>query len=350
MELMEKLRESPSPFVIYGAQVVAHGAYVAIKRLCGKVPECFAVSRREGNPTEIDGVPVRLIGTVAKNTLIVVGVTELVQKEVVPFLEREGYRDVFVLTQHEEHLLMSAYFDRIGRFPPVSEKACVDAVDLALYEVKCHADKPLAYHPGLFSWERPVQAGAELTDKRIAGLLDNTGIHISQKNKQYCEMTAAYWVWKNTKHDWKGIEHYRRHLLVRPGMLGEGVDAVMPLPYICYPNTVAQFRRFVSEAVLQALLKALRELHPDVYEDYRAILYGQYQYTYNLVCARREVFDDYCRWFFGITEYMETLAGEVPEIGETRALSYVAEVLTNLYFMYHQERLCIRHVEKAIYV
>ena len=51
--------------------------------------------------------------------------------------------------------------------------------------------------------------------------MDNTGKNISARNKQYCEMTATYWVWKNTHHTWKGIEHYRRHLLVKPEMLAE---------------------------------------------------------------------------------------------------------------------------------
>ena len=61
------------------------------------------------------------------------------------------------------------------------------------------------------------------------------------------------------------------------------------------------------------------------------------------------MFDDYCRWFFGITEYMETMSDKIPEIRETRALSYVAEVLTNIYFMSHQDDLRIRHAEKEIY-
>ena len=133
-------------------------------------------------------------------------------------------------------------------------------------------------------------------------------------------------------------------------MLTDDVDAILPLPYICYPNTLAQFRRFVSEDVLQALLSALEELHPDEYESYLSILHGQYQYTYNLVCARKLVFDDYCTWFFRITEHMERMADEVPEIENIRALSYVAEVLTNLYFMSHQDVWRMRHVEKAIYV
>ena len=82
-------------FVIYGAQVIAIGAYYAIEGLTGKRPECFAVGKvnkdnkacPEGNPKEIDGIPVKSIDTVEKDTYIVVGVTELVQKEVFPFLE-----------------------------------------------------------------------------------------------------------------------------------------------------------------------------------------------------------------------------------------------------------------------
>ena len=47
---------------------------------------------------------------------------------------------------------------------------------------------------------------------------------------------------------------------------------------------------------------------------------------------------------------METMSDKVSELRETRALSYVAEVLTNLYFMSHQKDLRISHVEKEIYV
>lgn len=337
-------------FCIYGAQVVAYGAYTAIFHLCGRKPDCFVVGSLEKNPTEIEGIPVKTLDSVPKNSFMVVGVTELVQKEVLPMLCGKGYTNYFVLSHHEEHLLMSAYFASIGRFPVLSEERGSRDVDLALYEVRNHRDNPLANPPKLFCYEFPIQAGADLSERRVAPLLDNTGKNISLKNRQYCEMTATYWVWKNTDHAWKGIEHYRRHLLVSPEYLGDGVDAVLPLPYICYPNTMTQFGRFVGGDVVQALLDTLRYLHPDEYEAYYNILYGKYQYTYNLVCARKEVFDAYCTWFFQITEYMETLSGQVPDIANTRALSYVAEVLTNLYFMHNREGWNIRHVEKAIYV
>lgn len=375
--------EKYDSFVIYGAQVIAYGAKVAIEHLTGRRPDCFAVGKPAGktwfpveNPEEIDGISVVPIEDVDKDAFIVVGVTELIQQEAVPYLNENGYRNHFVLTQHEEHLLMRAYYDSIGVFPVTGagegsfpgRTAARNAVsvrdvntlgegtpsrgkrDFVLYEVRNDRDKVLSEHPALFPYERTIQAGAELTDVTVADVRDDTGVHISRKNRMYCEMTAVYWIWKNTSHDWIGIEHYRRHLLVGPEMLTDGMDAIMPLPYICYPNEMAQFLRFTTEDVLHALLETLRALHPGEYGDYHAILYGKYQYTYDLLCARREVFDDYCGWFFEITEYMETMADDVPEIRETRALSYVAEALTNLYFMYHQKDLRIRHVEKAIYV
>ncbi len=347
-------------YVIYGAQVIAVGAKEAISHLTGRLPECFAVGKSKGkptypvgNPNEIDGIPVRPVEKIPKDMFIVVGVTELIQKEVVPFLLENGYENFYLLTQHEEHLLMSAYYTSIGRFPLAAERAVRyrGDRDFVLYEVMNDRDKPLNYHSDLLAYERPIQAGAALSNITISEYRDNTGINISEKNRMYCEMTAVYWVWKNTDHDWVGIEHYRRHLLVKPEMLLDDIDVIMPLPYICYPHEAAQFLRFTTENVLCALLKALKDLHPDEYEDYLAILYGKYQYTYNLLCARRYVFDNYSRWFFEITEYMEkTMGGDVPELLETRAFSYVAEVLTNIYFMHHQKELRICHAEKAIYI
>ena len=157
-----------------------------------------------------------------------------------------------------------------------------------------------------------------------------------------------YWVWKNAKASWVGIEHYRRHLLVTPDMLNQNVDAILPLPYLCYPNSQAQFRRFVGEEVVQALSDALKTLYPNEYDEYCRCLRGNYHYAYNLIAAKSSVFADYCEWAFRITDYMETLG--LQSIKETRALAYTVEMLTSIYFIYNQNKLKIKHTEKAIYI
>ena len=56
----------------------------------------------------------------------------------------------------------------------------------------------------------PIYVGAEGKQK-LCYLSDNTGENISQKNKNYCELTGMYWIWKNTNDEYKGMVHYRRY-------------------------------------------------------------------------------------------------------------------------------------------
>ena len=58
----------------------------------------------------------------------------------------------------------------------------------------------------------PIQVGTD-----INGIIDefkirdNTLDNISKKNKNYCELTAMYWIWKNIDDDIIGLTHYRRY-------------------------------------------------------------------------------------------------------------------------------------------
>jgi hypothetical protein len=343
-------------FAIYGAQVVAYGAYTAIKHLCGGTPECFVVSELDGNPEEIDGVAVRRLDGcgLPRDTLVVVAVTELLQAEILAALGARGYGKVLALGAREEHALMSAYFTGIGLFPPLrGASSAVKPCDVGVYAAKHVGDKLLRAAPVLADWETPIQVGAALTDERIAEARDDSGENISVENARYAETTAVYWLWKNANHDYKGIAHYRRRLALTDAQINElskgEADAVLSLPYVCLPDMLSQHKRFVGEAVARAMSESLKALHPDRCDAYARVLHGRYHYAYNLVLAKDTVYDEYCSWLFGILAHMESAADKAPEIKTTRALAYAAEALTSLYFLHNADKLNIFHAERRIY-
>ena len=55
----------------------------------------------------------------------------------------------------------------------------------------------------------PIQVGE---GENFLPVRDNTGDNIAEKNKNFCELTALYWMWKNdSTSEFIGLNHYRRY-------------------------------------------------------------------------------------------------------------------------------------------
>lgn len=52
---------------------------------------------------------------------------------------------------------------------------------------------------------------------------DDTGDNISLKNRNYCELTGLYWLWKNNQCDIIGVCHYRRFFLEKDACLQKNI-------------------------------------------------------------------------------------------------------------------------------
>lgn len=348
--------EDAGSFFIYGAQVVAYGVYVAIRELLGKKPEAFLVSSMDNNGTKIEDISVVEVNrNIQPNAMIIVATPEIYHESINENLRLCNLVNILFVDTHVEYLIMSRYYKKNGRFKllediPLQDQDTDDFAGVKMYMAKHFKDPILKRTYDIPSWVQPIQVGAALTKQRIADLLDNTGDNISYKNYKYSELTAMYWAWNNSKEEYLGICHYRRILLLSNDDIRKikqhDINVVLPLPFVCYPDTSGQFGRYIKEEDQRKMLDAVKELSPDYYYEAQRILQEPYLYNYNMFLADANTFNDYCRWIFPILERAEELCEPQGVDRRDRYIGYFAEVFTAIYFLYNKNNLKIAHTEK----
>lgn len=215
--------------------------------------------------------------------------------------------------------------------------------------------KQIADLENLSSYEAPIVVGTALiTDASNFNngcLFDNSGDNISDKNKEYAEMTASYWLWKNDKSDYKGISHYRRRFLLDPSRLDEikngKYDAVLSTPRLILPSLRESFDANTSIHLsdFELIADVVASFHPDVREELERYFDGTFFLPTNMVIARREIFDEYCEWLFEILFEIESSDKYAILRTRNRYNAYIAEILTSFYFLSNSFKIRIGYAE-----
>lgn len=168
---------------------------------------------------------------------------------------------------------------------------------------------------------------------------DSTGINISYKNFAYCELTALYWIWKNTKHEITGLVHYRRFLAAhgsdRPLSQAEIEEALDdcdiltsdPVHLNCSVKEQYCFCHVASD--LLALYDVMNK-QPELYrEAFHRVMDSNTIVPFNMMIAKREVLNAYCKWLFPVLAACEReidlYAGR--DAYQQRAFGFLAERL-----------------------
>ena len=222
----------------------------------------------------------------------------------------------------------------------------------------------------------PVQVGAALTDIRYDGMRqDNEGEHISEKNPQYCELTAQYWAWKNTDCEYYGFFHYRRYLsfaeiypVEADGKMNNGKNRC---PYIelddiredltAYKldedwmeeqirqydlltvlreriNTTVyrQYCQYHSQNYLDLVLEILKKKYPEYGAAADAYMNSKEIYYMNMYIMKKPLFFQYMSWLFDIlTEFEEEYEAGGQSL-EPRMMGYLAERLFGVFYLYQR--------------
>jgi hypothetical protein len=160
----------------------------------------------------------------------------------------------------------------------------------------------------------PIQVGS---GPDLYPVRDNTGDQIAEKNPNFCELTAMYWIWKNVTEDVVGIAHYRRYMTRGPlsrRIIGredvkdllQTADLLVPRPLCMRNETVLeQFGQRHDPKDLLACGQVIRELFPEYAPDFDRMLGKHYFYQYNMIVADKRIYDEYMSWLFPILFALE---------------------------------------------
>lgn len=174
---------------------------------------------------------------------------------------------------------------------------------------------------------------------------DDTGDNISSKNGSYCEMTAHYWIWKNV-HDteYVGVCHYRRFFAVdltkaniKEVMADADVMLVEPSWHI--DSVYSYFAKFMGAENMTILSMVMKKRFPEYFVTLEKICDGIKFHPFNMLLCRKGLFDDYCQWMFAILGECEKFIKPAPYTNARRALAYMAELLTGVYFIHRQLKI-----------
>ena len=219
-----------------------------------------------------------------------------------------------------------------------------------IYAVRCHVDKQITGAHS-YAYLQEIQAGAALTEQALCDIRDNTGDNISDKNRDFSECSAIYWVWKNApeKED-TGLLHYRRHLDISEGellrLMEEGTDLLNTIPCLMYPSNMYFFvSKFIYEYDWLLMMKCIREQKPEYYLTARQFEKGHFYHANNIFIMRTEWFDKMCDFVFPVLLEIDRHYTERNFEREDRYAGYPVEALYSIFIMHHAKEMRIAYAD-----
>lgn len=179
-----------------------------------------------------------------------------------------------------------------------------------------------------------------------ADYYDYNGVNISEKNSEYCELTALYYIWKNIKNDSLGLSHYRRYfynidecnlcsLDELNNYLNIGYDIILPRKKKFSINNKKQYNYFHYYKDLKACFDYIINMDISYKNSIDLFLKSKEMYCYNMFYMSRNNFDEYCSWLFEVLFFVEKEI-DIKKYSpyQRRVFGFLAERLFNVWIIH----------------
>lgn len=203
---------------------------------------------------------------------------------------------------------------------------------------------------------KTIQVGKINTDLCFSTITDDTGDNIAEKNSNYCELTAFYWLWKNL-HDinYIGICHYRRYftnnyylkfpiLFVNKKQIGnimKNYDVILP-KQTKLSMTVREYYSYCDglDKDLETTKDIIKVKYPQYIREYDSVLNANTASYCNMLITSKELFDEYCTWLFDILFKVESKTNmDGYTKAQCRVFGYISEILLNVWVLHNNLRI-----------
>jgi len=154
----------------------------------------------------------------------------------------------------------------------------------------------------------PIQVGASLSEAKLYDTRDDYGDNISDKNGNFCELTALYWIWKNDTHSIKGLSHYRRRFLINANEILEKMseyDVIIPTPYYFRTSLREEYKNYHILDDLERTIHIVISKNPEMEPALIHVLEENLLIPYNMWITSECIWNDYCEWLFSILFQLE---------------------------------------------
>ncbi len=336
---------------IFGAHSRAQTLGIYLQRLHpDTVIEAYLYDNDEENPKHIGTVNViRLDPDVHLHTdyQIYIATRGIYHSRIIKILKRYGFNRIYPVTVGLDLKLRNQYLEKyyqdMGRtyvkIGDLSRNGTGAAGKTARIYVAVSAfDKPLqqSYVPACY--ETRIQAGAALTEKHIPGcqISDHAGEHISDRNRQFCELTVLYWLWKHAGEDIVGLAHYRRHFILPQDWLERmqenNVDVILPVPLYVAPSLAENYKSRHDPSDWDYMMQYLKAGSEQEYLEAEAFFQKNLYSPCNMFIMRREVLDALCAWLFPILFAAAEHGGQKADGYLNRYPGFLSERLITFFF------------------
>lgn len=220
----------------------------------------------------------------------------------------------------------------------------------------------------------PMHVGKEISSAELNIIGDNTGDNISSKNKHFCELTATYWIWKNSAADIIGLFHYRRFFNLRTsdtrfnkitsnfsdeyGLTEYNIQSLMKDNDIILPKLVKlppkkksttvyeHYTKYHVKSDMDCVLNVVKEKYPQMVDvANRVIKEDRVLYGCNMLVTKKELFDEYAAWLFDILFEVEKRIHKdvlTRDAYQQRVYGFLSERMMRIFIEYKKEISSVR--------